>query len=141
MPGNLFPVKIATLFGELDNSQVLSRMHHTAQMNPVASPEDGLMRILLSSPEVRKEVRRLIDEEDKAGEYKDQSLKVRIATLQFALALADTHRVLLEVYDESGRKRLKALPLIELDDALANAVQVELLTDLLRSHSVFIPLA
>lgn len=129
--GNLFPVKLLHLFTELQRHGKLDHLAHHAAAFPVQAPADGLLRLMLCSPEVQKVV---------CAAQKTRMTRVRIAVppdLDF-LRLIDQAQF--EVYGEDGAPLGKPVLLTKLEDSIANAVQVELFHTLLRAKGVDLPL-
>ena len=128
---NLFPVKLLHLFTEMKDAGVLAKLARGAEHLPVQAPDDGLTRLLLCSPEVQQVV---------ASGAQGKPFRVRIAVpsdLDF-LRLAELAQF--EVYGADGEPMQAPARLVDLDQGLANAIQVELFHEVLRAKGSSIPL-
>jgi len=131
MSGNLFPIKLLHLFLEMQDKGVLAKLTQAAQCIKVQSPEDGLVRLVLCSPEVQQTI---------ASTLGTRQIRVRIAVPTDLSLLPLARLAQLEVYGATGEPLQSPIKLVELDNAVANAVQVELFHEVLRAHGSSIPL-
>lgn len=129
MHTHLFPAKLAALFEALDSQGVLEFLRATTSVT-VDAPDDDLQRIWLSSPELKRELEKLTHA---------AKVRIRLAYPDLRAANADLSRTQLEAYGFDGSLIFGPVRLAELEDGLANAVQVELMRELLRAQGVRIP--
>lgn len=138
MSGIFFPVQLMHIFNELSQaSEVMKgsspflRLARGAVDLPVKSPDDRLVRLILCSPGVQRAVEKMV---------KVRRFRIRIAVpLSFDM-VGLSSLAQFEVYDGDGEPLQAPILLTELDDSLANAVQVELFHELLRAKGSSIPL-
>lgn len=134
MSGKLWPVKLAAIFAALNSTGILKEKRPPECFN-VDAPADGLNRIYLSHPDLQTAVRKTFNLRD---------FRIRIA---YPTEFESGHgfvqlcnKAQLEVYGADDRKLVAPpVPLTKLDDDLANAVQVELLTAILKVRGIDIP--
>lgn len=129
--GHLFPVKafaFVTVLRALKDD--IEKYNRDNMGCCTIGPNDGKIRMVLATPEVIVEVRR--------------KLKVEACRVRFAFPAGETSFLhglpYLEVYDIQGTPLMEPIIATELEDALANAVQVELLHFLLKTHGIDIPM-
>lgn len=124
---HLFPVKVFAMIRAMSNLGVVDTMRKI----PINSSEDGLTRLVLSSPEVFGAVKNKIKLKD---------FRVRLA---FANDVEDflsvVNKAQLEVYNVEGNL-IEATPLEKTDNFISCAIQVEIFQELLRAKKVDIPL-
>jgi hypothetical protein len=124
---HLFPVKVFSMISAMSTLGVTDSMRKI----PVNSPEDGMTRLVLSSPEVFSAVKKKIKLKD---------FRVRFAfinNLDDFLSVVDKAQI--EFYNLEGNL-IEAIPLDKTDALLSCAIQVEIFQELLRAKKVDIPL-
>jgi len=129
--GHLFPVKAFAFVTALRALKDEIEKYNKDNMGCRSiGPNDGKIRMVLATPEVILEVRR--------------KLKVEACRVRFAFPTGETSFLYgmpyLEVYDVQGAPLMEPVAAPELEDALANAVQVELLHFLLETRGIDIPM-
>ncbi|KWU17856.1 hypothetical protein AS149_14150 [Burkholderia cenocepacia] len=92
---------------------------------------DGRFRMVLSSPEVLREVRAELNRVD---------IRVRLAIPKDAPSFGKMGMPTLEIYSMDGSPVGAPVPLPNLESAIANAIQVELLHFLLKERGQDIPM-
>lgn len=129
MSGNLFSVKILAIFTELAKTPAFEAMRHGPKVN---APDDDLIRLCMTSPEIQKEV---------AAYTKEKLFRIRVAVPQEIDDLVKISSLAqLETYNINGNQMIAPIKLTDLNNQLANALQVELLHTLLKTHGSRIPL-
>ena len=124
---HLFPVKVFAMISAMSKLGVTDSMRKI----PVNSPEDGMTRLVLSSPEVFAAVKKKIKLKD---------FRVRLAfTNDLADFLSVVDKAQLEVYNLDGNL-IEATPIEKTNDLMSCAIQVEIFQELLRAKKVDIPL-
>jgi hypothetical protein len=130
MSGNLFAVKVMAIVAALRACKDKIDTNNRECRGVAVGPNDGKIRMLLWSPEVATEVRRKF-------EVKDCRIRFAFEAKAPSFGLDEAY---LEVYDVEGNPLTDPIKAPKLDDALANAVQVELFHFLLKQHGVDIPM-
>ena len=130
MSGHIFPVKAMAFVVALRALNEAIEAHNQDCRGTAVGPNDGKTRMVLSSPEVTTEIQR---------KFNVRGARTRLAFASVVPSFG-LDKAYLEVYDPNGKPLTEAVEIPHLEDALANAVQVELLRFLLKSRGVDIPL-
>ncbi|WP_150126669.1 hypothetical protein [Burkholderia cenocepacia] len=132
MSGNIFPVKAWAYASALRAIKERIEAHNRECMGKTALDEaDGRFRMVLSSPEVLREVRAELNRVD---------IRVRLAIPKDAPSFGKMGMPTLEIYSMDGSPVGAPVPLPNLESAIANAIQVELLHFLLKERGQDIPM-
>jgi len=129
MSNNLFPLRVYSIFSAMKDAGLIKSMQlceNTKQpsTSTVQAPDDGLVRLMLNSPTVQRQVR----EETGARDF-----RIRIALPERFDFMSLVSNVKLEIYAISGEPLREPVLLTELENEMGNAVQVELLDRLLQA--------
>lgn len=126
---NLFPIKAYSLANSLrERREELQAYNHECRAMAVGE-EDGRMRMVLSTPEVMREVR--------------QTFEIKDCRVRFAFDETNHFRPdmpCLEIYNVEGQLIVEPMDVSKLSDALSNAVQVELFYFLLKTKGLNVPM-
>jgi hypothetical protein len=131
MSGNIFGVKLMSLHRALTTTGVLAGLVNAASHYGVEYPLDNKERILLNTPDVLKAV---------CKKYGVRDCRVRIAFPACASFGELVEQTTFEMYSCDKLKLLESARVVELDDDLSNAVQVELFQHLLKAKGIDIPM-
>lgn len=126
---HLFPVKAYSLANALrDRSDKLQEYNHECR-GMALGKGDGRMRMVLSTPEVMREVCQFFGLKD---------CRVRFAFDEEYYLRPDMP--CLEVYNTEGALVAEPMDVSKLSDALSNAIQVEIFYFLLKTQGLNVPM-
>ena len=128
--GHIFYVKALGIANALRTVKDRIPGHNQDCRGMQVGPDDGKIRMVLSSPEVSVEIRR---------KFQVRDFRARLAFPEGETSFLEGVPYF-EVYDVAGQLLADPIAVPELEDALANAVQVELFHFLLKTKGIDIPM-